>query len=147
MCNPLRFLNSQVMPLVWMLILGAMSSSAWASSAAEQQKQWTVIARQSELAYAPSVARGKSLYEHHFNRNTEMSSCAACHTGSPTGQGKHAITSKTIAPLSPLANAERFTDAAKTEKWFRRNCNDVIGRECTSAEKADLVEFFLKSAK
>ena len=36
-----------------------------------------------------------------------------------------------IAPLAPAFNAERFTDAAKTEKWFRRNCNDVVGRECT----------------
>ena len=29
---------------------------------------------------------------------------------------------------------------AKTEKWFRRNCNDVIGRECSRAEKADMIE-------
>ena len=27
-------------------------------------------------------------------------------------------------------DGERFADAAKTEKWFRRNCNDVVGREC-----------------
>ena len=40
-------------------------------------------------------------------------------------------------------NAERFTDAAKSEKWFRRNCNDVVGRECTAAEKADVLAWLL----
>jgi hypothetical protein len=30
-------------------------------------------------------------------------------------------------------------DATKTEKWFRRNCNDVMGRECSAAEKADVI--------
>jgi hypothetical protein len=30
-------------------------------------------------------------------------------------------------------------DAAKTEKWFRRNCNDVMHRECSPAEKADVI--------
>ncbi|HEX7384701.1 MAG TPA: DUF1924 domain-containing protein, partial [Burkholderiaceae bacterium] len=24
-------------------------------------------------------------------------------------------------------------------KWFRRNCGDVLGRECTADEKADIV--------
>ena len=40
-------------------------------------------------------------------------------------------------------NAERFTDTAKAEKWFRRNCNDVAGRECTAAEKADMLAWLL----
>ena len=64
----------------------------------------------------------------------------ACrHTTSPTGEGKHAATGKTIGPLAPAFNPERFTDNAKVEKWFRRNCNDVVSRECTAAEKADVL--------
>ena len=35
----------------------------------------------------------------------------------------------------------RKTDAAKTEKWFRRNCNDVVGRECSAGEKADVLSW------
>ena len=35
----------------------------------------------------------------------------------------------------------RFTDPAKTEKWFRRNCTEVLGRECSAAEKADFIQF------
>ncbi|MGE3163031.1 MAG: DUF1924 domain-containing protein, partial [Burkholderiales bacterium] len=45
---------------------------------------------------------------------------------------------------SPAANPERFTAEAKTEKWFRRNCNDVLGRACTAAEKADVLAYLLK---
>lgn len=51
--------------------------------------------------------------------------------------GKHATTGKVIGPLAPAFNAERFTDATKAEKWFRRNCNDVAGRECTVGEKTN----------
>ena len=70
-------------------------------------------------------------------------SCASCHTDKPTVDGKHAVTSKRIGPMAPAFNAERFTDAAKTEKWFRRNCKDVAGRECTPGEKADVLAWLL----
>ena len=70
-------------------------------------------------------------------------SCASCHGATPTQTGKHASTGKPIAALAPAFNPERFTDAAKTEKWFRRNCNDVIGRECSAAEKADVLAWLM----
>lgn len=70
-------------------------------------------------------------------------SCASCHGARPTSTGKHASTGKPIAALAPAANPERFADAAKTEKWFRRNCNDVIGRECSAAEKADFLSWLI----
>jgi uncharacterized membrane protein len=70
-------------------------------------------------------------------------SCSTCHTANPTVLGKHATTGKEIAPMAPAFNDKRFTDAAKTEKWFRRNCNDVVGRECTPAEKANLLTWLL----
>lgn len=61
----------------------------------------------------------------------------------PLGVGKHASTGKSIGALAPAANAQRFTDPAKVEKWFRRNCNDVLGRECTPAEKADVLAWLM----
>jgi mono/diheme cytochrome c family protein len=70
-------------------------------------------------------------------------SCASCHGTVPTQVGKHAATGKPIAALAPAFNPERFTDPAKVEKWFRRNCNDVVGRECTAAEKADVLGWLL----
>ncbi|MEY2947786.1 MAG: Cytochrome c-type protein precursor [Pseudomonadota bacterium] len=68
-------------------------------------------------------------------------SCASCHGASPMQAGKHASTGKTIAPLAPLVNPDRFSDSAKVEKWFRRNCKDVLSRECTALEKADVVSY------
>ena len=41
--------------------------------------------------------------------------------------------------MAVAANAERFTAAPKVDKGFRRNCNDVMGRECTPADKADVL--------
>ena len=70
-------------------------------------------------------------------------SCSSCHTKQPTGEGLHASTRKVISPLAPVANEKRFTDSAKTEKWFRRNCNDVLGRECSNAEKADVLSWLM----
>ena len=68
-------------------------------------------------------------------------SCASCHGAVPVQDGKHAATGKSIGALAPAANAKRFADGAKVEKWFRRNCNDVLGRECSTAEKADVMSW------
>ena len=70
-------------------------------------------------------------------------SCASCHTPNPAAPGKHAKTGKAIAPLAPAANAERFTSVATAEKWFKRNCNDVVGRECTAQEKGDILAWLV----
>jgi mono/diheme cytochrome c family protein len=70
-------------------------------------------------------------------------SCASCHTDKPTQAGRHAKTDKPITALAPAANAERFTDATKVDKWFRRNCNDTLNRTCSAQEKADVMAFLL----
>lgn len=98
-------------------------------------------ARKADVAFAPSAQRGGQFFT---ARHGNDWSCASCHGAPPTGDGKHATTGKRIAPLSPAANPERFTAEAKTEKWFRRNCNDVLGRACTAAEKADVLAYLLK---
>jgi hypothetical protein len=33
--------------------------------------------------------------------------------------------------------------SAKVEKWFKRNCNDVLGRECDVQEKADVLSWLM----
>jgi mono/diheme cytochrome c family protein len=84
--------------------------------------------------------RGQALFTARHGREW---SCASCHGASPVQPGKHASTGKAIGALAPAANGERFTDPAKSEKWFRRNCNDVMGRECSAAEKADILAWLL----
>jgi hypothetical protein len=66
-------------------------------------------------------------------------SCASCHGQLPTGAGKHASTGKPIDPLAPAFNPRAFTDTARVDKWFRRNCKDVVQRECSAGEKADVL--------
>ncbi|MFZ5502194.1 MAG: DUF1924 domain-containing protein [Pseudomonadota bacterium] len=74
-------------------------------------------------------------------------SCVSCHTDNPAVQGKHAKTGKPIDALAPSGNAERFTDLKKTEKWFKRNCKDVLDRVCTSQEKGDVLAYLLTVRK
>ena len=91
-----------------------------------------------------SAARGESFFK--ATHGNELS-CASCHTENPGAQGKHAKTGKVIQPLAPSANAERFSDPAKVEKWFKRNCNDVLGRVCTAQEKGDVLTYLLAAHK
>ncbi len=90
------------------------------------------------MAEAPSATRGQAFFTQTHGRDW---SCSSCHGAVPLGTGRHAATGKAIEPLAPAANPRRFTDAAHTEKWFRRNCKDVLGRECSAGEKADVVAF------
>jgi hypothetical protein len=89
---------------------------------------------------AAQAARGQQFFNARQGREW---SCASCHGAIPTQPGRHASTAKPIGALAPWANPQRFTDAAKVEKWFRRNCNDVAGRECSAGEKADLLAWLL----
>lgn len=93
-----------------------------------------------QASSAPSAARGQQFFTTPHEREW---SCSTCHGVRPVDPGQHATTGRRIAPLAPAFNAERFTDPARTEKWFRRNCNDVVGRECTPAEKADVMSWLL----
>ena len=93
-----------------------------------------------EAGSAASAERGARFFT---SKQGGEWSCASCHTERPTQAGRHARTDKPITPLAPAANAERFTDAAKVDKWFRRNCNDTVSRLCSAQEKADVMAWLL----
>jgi len=117
------------------LAFAAVAPAALAATPAEQLAGYTA------QAGAPAVpARGQQFFNTRHGREW---TCASCHGALPTQAGKHASTGKSIDALAPAFNPERFTDTAKTEKWFRRNCNDVASRECTAAEKADVLAWLL----
>lgn len=98
-------------------------------------------AKQDNPAFSSfSVAAGQKFYA---SEGSKQLSCASCHTSSPKNPGKHAKTNKDIEPLAPSANPKRFTDAVQVEKWFKRNCNDVLGRACTAQEKGDFMTYVL----
>lgn len=117
------------------LVGALMSSGAQAAdtSAAQQLQRW------SQAAGAPGDAtRGQTFFN--ATHGGEWS-CASCHGKPPTTEGKHADTGKRIAPLAPAFNPKAFTETAKVDKWFRRNCKDVLSRECSAAEKADVLAY------
>ena len=91
-----------------------------------------------------SAARGESFFK---AKHGGEWSCASCHTENPAALGKHAKTGKVIDPLAPSANAERFTSPKKVDKWFKRNCNDVLSRICTPQEKGDMLAYLLTVKK
>jgi hypothetical protein len=122
---------STLMRLAGATLIAALASASEAATPADLQAAYSALS-----ASAAAPERGQQLFTSRHGREW---SCSSCHGAVPTRAGRHASTGKAIAPLAPAFNPERFTDAAKTEKWFRRNCNDVIGRECSPAEKADVI--------
>jgi len=90
-----------------------------------------------------SAANGKAMWSQKFNPagSDKARSCAACHGEKLTQSGKHVRTGKTIKPMAPSVNAKRFTDQAKVEKWFKRNCRWTLGRECSPQEKGDFLSY------
>ena len=118
-------------PSIFAGALALMSLAAPAATPAELQAGYTA-----QAGAPPAAGRGQQFFTGTHGREW---SCASCHGALPTQPGKHASTGKAIGALAPAFNPERFTDPAKAEKWFRRNCNDVAGRDCSAAEKADVL--------
>jgi len=107
---------------------------------------YTAAAKSAAAPFAGfSPVRGEQLFRGKHT-GAQEESCTSCHTTDPRKSGQHAKTGKTIEPLATVANATRFTDPAKVEKWFRRNCKEVLARECTALEKGDFVTY-MRSVK
>lgn len=115
------------------------SSTALASTAVEQLlKEY-----QSQGTIRFSAESGKAFWNQEFNSaNTrQQRSCTSCHTANLRQYGKHATTGKEIKPLAPSVMSKRLTNPKKIRKWFRRNCNWTLGRECTAQEKGDVLMY------
>ena len=97
-----------------------------------------------KLAGTPaSPERGKTLFEaEHTGGKPQTRSCTACHGKAPSKSGKTRA-GKIILPMALSQTPDRYADLAKVEKWFRRNCNNVLGRACTAQEKSDFLAFMM----
>lgn len=124
------------------LLVDALPASALTPS--DLLQGYEASARQASSAFGGfSAERGRMLFQSTHGGDW---SCSSCHTENPATPGRHAKTGKTIAPLAPAVNAERFTSTAEAEKWFKRNCKDVMGRECTPQEKGDVLAYLMQIA-
>ncbi len=90
-----------------------------------------------------SVDAGRTLFLSQNTGGKEATpSCTSCHSNNPQAQGRTRV-GKVIEPMAVSVNPERFTDPEKVEKWFRRNCTSVLGRECTAEEKGNFMAFMM----
>jgi cytochrome c553 len=119
------------------LLLSLLACSAHAET--QQQILDSLVAQ----AGPASAARGEKLFRGKFSTGKDADSCTTCHTDNAKAVGQHVRTHKAIDPLAPVAQKDRFTDAAKVEKWFKRNCQEVLGKACSAQEKADFVAYMI----
>ncbi len=90
-----------------------------------------------------SAENGKALFmATHAGGKPDTPSCTTCHTADPKAMGKTRA-GKPIDPMAVSANPKRFTDLAEVEKWFGRNCNSVLGRDCTPQEQGDVATWLI----
>lgn len=126
----------KLLPLLAILLIGLPAwGQAGDTSPAAQLERW-----RSQAGVPAQADRGRVFFQ---SRHGGEWSCASCHGSPPTRPGEHASTGKAIAPMAPAFNGKAFTDTAKVDKWFRRNCKDVLSRECSPAEKADVLAYLI----
>ena len=124
-------------------LLLILSSDLWAGTPDILLKRYEVEAKNANAAFAGfSADRGHKLYLQKGTGSRGDTNCASCHTLDPKAQGRTRA-NKAIEALAPGANPKRFTDPAKVEKWFARNCDDVFARPCTAGEKGDFLTWLL----
>jgi len=128
-------------------LLNLVSASAYAdiTNAEKLAIKYTNIAKSDNPEFkAPSIAEGQAFFNRKFTMpNGKEVACASCHTTNPADNGKHLVTGKSIQPLSPYVNKNRFTDLDKVEDKFTEHCTDILGADCTAAEKANFIAFVM----
>ncbi len=131
---------SRLSPLLVAALLSLLSQASFAQSGTALLEGYRSLAAKEEPGFRDfSAQRGEKF----FHAKTGDMSCAACHSDNPKAAGKHVKTGKAIEALAPVANPQRLSDPAKVEKWFKRNCNDVLQRACTAREKGDFVAWLV----
>lgn len=130
--------------LVALLGLTAFSAQASVANADKLAKIYTAVAQHADAKFAPSEAEGKAFFNNPVKlANGKETACASCHTANPADSGKHILTGKAIRPLSPVVNEKRFSDFDKVEGQFTKHCNDILGHDCTAAQKANYITYVL----
>ena len=88
-----------------------------------------------------SAAQGEALWNAtHTGGKPDTPSCTTCHTADPTKPGQTRA-GKAIDPMAVSVNPTRFTDPEEVAKWMGRNCNSVLGRDCTAVEQGDVITY------
>ncbi len=136
----MKTLKRTVIMTTTAILLGGISSSIVVANSA---RNGIIKGFATEAGTSLSLERGKALFEAKpGSGKPETPSCTTCHGTSPLNAGETRA-GKPIEPMAVSKTPERFTDLKKVSKWFRRNCNSVLGRECTPQEKGDFLTYML----
>jgi len=124
------------------LLVSSLSTHLHAGGVDDLINHYVIQAKSETASFAGFVSdRGKDLYLKEFaGGKKDTPSCTSCHTNNPTQTGETRA-GKAIEPMAVSVNPERYQTLKKVEKWFRRNCKSVLGRECTVTEKGDFLTF------
>lgn len=127
-------------------LLTALTGSTIAAAAPRDDilGQYATAAKAASPAFSGfSAKRGETLHLSKFTGGKPATpSCTTCHGDSPRSVGRTPA-GKSIEPVAVSVSPARYTDPAKVEKWFRRNCTEVLGRECTPLEKGDWLTYVI----
>ena len=120
----------------------SLASTSMAGPRDDLLTQYASAAKAADPAFSGfSAARGKALFLQAFTGGKpDTPTCASCHGRDPRASGR-TLTGKAIDPVAVSMSPARYTDPAKVEKWFKRNCTEVMGRECSAREKGDWLSF------
>ena len=130
-------MNCKLRAIALLCCLGA-SAGVLAAPPADLIDRYAAEARAADAAFAGfSAERGQTLHRTRYGLGKpDTPACTSCHGDDARAPGK-TRTGKAIEPMALSAVATRYSDPAKVEKWFKRNCTEVLGRECTPREKGD----------
>jgi Domain of unknown function (DUF1924) len=123
-----------------LLVSGSLLASAPALAKADFEK---LLQHYTQLGGKDfNAERGKAFWiKDQISESGDKMNCATCHGNDLKQAGKHNKSGKLIEPMAPSVNPERFTDLEKVEKWFTRNCKQVLRRECSAQEKGDVLRY------
>lgn len=140
-----RFTSIRLAALVVAVLTGAGAALA-AMSPAQQaiHDGFAAAAKVKDPAFTQfSIERGRTFFlATHIGGKAATPSCTTCHTADPKKVGSTRA-NKPIEPMAGSVNPKRYTDTKDVEKWYLRNCSDVVGRECTALEKGDVMVYLL----
>ncbi len=137
--NPLSSLIPPVAAIAMLI-----ASPVFAGAREDQLARYATAAKAAVPGFTGfSAARGKALHNQNFTTGkADTPACNACHGKEPSGLGRTPA-GKVIDAMAVSVTPARYTDPAKVEKWFKRNCNEVIGRECSAQEKGDWLAYMV----
>jgi hypothetical protein len=139
--------NRLLLALAGALMVSTAATALAAAMNAQQKSvydQYVSAAKTADPAFKEfNPKQGETFFrEKHTGGKPETPVCTECHTTDLTKKGQTRA-GKDIEPMAASVNPKRYTDPADVEKWFKRNCNDVVGRECTVTEKGNVLSYLL----